>query len=757
MVIPDSNRLDAEAWPRTARRTACIVLAIAQGLLGLNSGTLGAQITPGAQTSAREAMWPAPTAEDWAKPCLITWQRTYEDAQAVSEATGKPILVCVNMDGEIASEHYAGIRYRQAGIATLYEPYVTVIASVYRHTDRDYDEIGRRILCPRFGSVTCGEHIAIEPGLYEQFLDGQRVAPRHIGVELDGEELYDVFYAFDTDSVFQAIQDGITQRPDTLKPDQRGDRSLAELVASSDVNDRELVEGMWLEGGLDRRKTLMLAASDAGTATPVDLLRLACNAHDPELRRLARMALAQSDSPKAVDLLVDVLSDPLLEESEHKDLLAALERLGEGSVRARRLAVVHRGLAGRSGTVNVTRWLSAVDTDAPPPPSFDRDLFSGPLEKQDEILAGNDPAEHLSLAEALLGFAYEQHADDPPYANLLFMDARSTAETAQQLGAYGWRLEAVLSIASFYLGDNSAAQAHSVAAVESGMPMDARDWNTMAVLANFAGARQEAIRAALRAGETWPPEWVTDVHATCLVLARHPHGTEEQVVAHHDFLVSLGARGEASQILDEGLDRFPDSWELHERLRRRVFGAQGFDQLEPTYELYLAQTDAPEGLHYFAGYASLVTAEFSRRTGRDATEALRAYERAIAHFEEDIAKLPAMRNDSDHFIAVALGGKARVELELGNEEAALETLLRSFRRRQASAATLDGLNLSAVDTAKMLLARLNEKGQQELAQRLTETLNAMPAKLLELPAYERGPPEDDPTQPPWRRRWQRQR
>ena len=104
-----------------------------------------------------------------------------------------------------------------------------------------------------------------------------------------------------------------------------------------------------------------------------------------------------------------------------------------------------------------------------------------------------------------------------------------------------------------------------------------------------------------------------------------------------------------------------------------------------------------------------------------------------------------------------MGGKARVELELADEEAALETLLSSFQRREASAATLDGLNLSAVDTAKMLLARLQEKEREDLAQRLTDALGDMPPKLLELPAYESGPPEDDPMRPPWRRRWQRRR
>ena len=71
----------------------------------------------GAPRVDREQMWFAPTAEDWARPCLITWQRTWEDALAVSRETGKPILICVNMDGEIASEHYAGVRYRQPEIA----------------------------------------------------------------------------------------------------------------------------------------------------------------------------------------------------------------------------------------------------------------------------------------------------------------------------------------------------------------------------------------------------------------------------------------------------------------------------------------------------------------------------------------------------------------------------------------------------------------------------------------------------------------
>src|SRR5262245_33381947 len=160
------------------------------------------------------------------------------------------------MDGEIASEHYAGVRYRQPEIAKLYEPYVCVIASVYRHTARDYDEHGQRVLCPRFGSVTCGEHIAIEPLLHDKYFDNRRVAPRHIGVELDGKEMYDIYYAWDTDTIFNNLKDGIANRQNP-PPVVKGDRSLVEKVASKDNADRTEVEQAYAKGDSAQKKSLM--------------------------------------------------------------------------------------------------------------------------------------------------------------------------------------------------------------------------------------------------------------------------------------------------------------------------------------------------------------------------------------------------------------------------------------------------------------------------------------------------------------------
>ena len=57
--------------------------------------------------------------EDLARPPLIAWQRDLDDAIALQRATGKPLLICVNMDGEPASESLAGVHYRDPEFAAL--------------------------------------------------------------------------------------------------------------------------------------------------------------------------------------------------------------------------------------------------------------------------------------------------------------------------------------------------------------------------------------------------------------------------------------------------------------------------------------------------------------------------------------------------------------------------------------------------------------------------------------------------------------
>ncbi len=778
------------AGPRALLALACFLVppAAAQdpGIPGVTAPSGGL---------SREAMWPAPTAEDWKRPCLIRWQRSYEDALAVSQATGKPIIVCVNMDGEIASEHYAGIRYRQPETAALYEPYVCVIASVYRHNPRDYDELGRRILCPRFGSVTCGEHIAIEPGLFDKFMDGKRIAPRHIGVNVKegSAELYDVYYAWDTDSVFTAIREGSEGFPKP-PPDDKGDRSPVELVESPDNDDRDAVEAAFQRGDGSLRVRLLTAAVGLGARAPLDLLRLAIFDAEPGLAALARQALVQSESPAAIDLIAEALRTPL-DPADREALIAALERLGSTMPRAHTLALVQRGLATRSTAVDGAEWSSALGMVGPPAPGLDAAVAEARLDDQDRVLRSEDAQAHLQLAEAFVAQAHSLHPDtEKEFVRLAWMDARQAALEAEQLGATGGRVSAVIALADVALGQRDEALGRAEAALSEPLaePLSA---DAATLLALFAESRQQAIAAAVQARTDWPAQWLADVDAAYSVLAQHPEGTDVQVAMHCDILAWLGAPGQAARALDEGLQRFPDSPLLHERLRRRVLQENRLGGIEAVYESMLASRAAeaaatPGGapyatstavpgagrdLQWFAGYASREAAEYHRRAGR-VDEALAAYDRDIAHFEQFIATEPERRASADAEIALALAGRARLAFERGDDEAALAALLASFERSPESAGNLDGLNTSAADTSRLLMARLEQSGQSDSGQSesgqsesgqgesgqagrddlratLQAALGRLDPKVLAPPEYERvipGTPGND-GRPPRRR------
>ncbi len=691
----------------------------------------------------REAMWPAPTTEDWKRPCLIRWERTWEDAVAVSKRTHKPILICVNMDGEIASEHYAGVRYRQKETAALYKPYVCVIASVYRHNIRDFDDEGRRIPCPRFGTVTCGEHIAIEPIVFRKFLDGKRIAPRHIMVELDGKESYDIYYALDTASVFDAIQKGITTRKIQARPDPKGDRSITERVKSRDSADREAVEKAFLKGDRKVKKALLAEALKNPDADPSGLLRLAIFGFDEELAAQARKALARSTRPGAAEVIHQALRAQM-KPLERKALLAALQRLSKISPKARRYAMVHRGLGTGSKVVDLGRWskglVGASYEEAVPKP-FETGLEA---DKAKLRLRQNpkNPQALLSLAFSRLELALEAKPQSglrrrrgPSTAKLLYEDALDAARVARNLGAKGWKLHSVFALCAMRGGERQTALSEAEKAVATLSPGET-NLVSAKVLHLFARLRRDAIVDAHRAGQPWPPQWLTDMDSAYRVLAKHPLGTATQVVEHFDVLSWLDVRSRAARALEEGFARFPTSGLLHDRLRGFLLKTRGVKGLQAWYRRRIAQDKKDKTLPWFAGYASIVAAEFDRRA-RHPVQALAAYDQALAYFKQSLSLAPETKESAAHFSAVALAGKARVFFEQGSLEAATDAILDSFKKRPLSASTRDGLNLSGVETARMLLRSLKENKWDNLATLLQKTIQDLPPEALVRPAFER--------------------
>ena len=622
-----------------------------------------------------------------------------------------------------------------------------MIASVYRHNPRDYDEHGNRILCPRFGSVTCGEHIAIEPLLYEKFMDGRRIAPRHVMVEPDGTEQYDIFYAWDTASVFDTIKDGIANREVTPNPIVRGDRSIVERVQSRSVEDRIAVEKAYQQGDAAARQALLQAALQHPEAAPIDLLREAVFGFDPELGKLALKALSQSDSTSAVPLIGAALK-VTLPQGERDQLIEALQRLSDRSPEARTLAVAHQALAQKHTAVDVDGWSKALAGAGTYQAASDPLVLDQRVDHREQIAkARPDDAEaQLQLAESLLALATEPQlgralsADArtaQAFERLRFLDAEAAAKQAEKLSAASWRVNAVLAVCAHNLGQRDEAWRRAELAM-GGLPADCDSYSGMAVLQLFAEARQHGIAQAWREKKPWPPQWLADVHAAYTVLLKHPFGTDQHVANHYDFLQFFGV-GQAGTVLDAGLQRFPDSALLHQRLRSRILAEKGVDGLLSVYDDRLQQPDAPANLEWFAGYAAMVAAEFQRHAGKPQL-ALAAYDHAIAHFDHFVAQHEDQRQSADHYAAMALGGKARIEMEQGDLAAAVQRVQDSFARRIEAADALDGLNLSTVDTAKMLRERLGEQQQKDLLAQLDRAMAKLQPQQLQLPAYERETP-----------------
>lgn len=698
------------------------------------------QLAPG---TTEPQMWPAATEDGWKKPVLIPFQRSFDDALRVAKMTGKPIMVCVNMDGEIASEHWAGVRYRDPETAKLFEPYVCVAASVYRHTPRDHDADGRRVPCPRLGSMTCGEHIAAETELYDRYFDGSRISPRHLVLEPDGKETLDVYFSWDTQTVVTTLVKGAANRPPP-RPIPR-DLPIADRTQSPDVTDRDAIETEYLKSTVETRRALLTSVLERRVVDQIDLLRLAIFGLDRDLARIARQALARSETEAAVDLIAEALQVPLAAE-ERELLLAAAERLAIKFPRAHTVSAVNSGLASASPRLDPRRfaeleYASRARANSPVDPATSLEGRASAYEA-----SPSDAMPRLALAESLLERA-EDPATERKFARLLASDAGAAARAAVEAGASGWRPSAILAAVADWEGDAANGRKHALAAVEAGMltagagVATIHERTLLRVVALFASARQHAIRESYRERKPWPPEWLSDVNAAYALVSKNAFATDEQLVSFHDFLRWLGGAQRARAILDEALERFPASPLAHDRLRTRLLFESGPTGLETGYATRVARDPSNPDLQWFAGYAALVAAEHRRREG-DAVAALAAYDRGIAYFDDAARLRPETAANAGHFAALGLAGRARLALERGELERAVDETVASLERSPGAGATPDGLNITPVDTAKMLRARLEEAGKTEPLAKLQAALDALDPKLLEKRAFEL----DDPRQ-----------
>ncbi len=275
----------------------------------------------------------------------IHWQRSLEDALAQAKAEDRPLLVAVNMDGESACDRIVREEYRDPRFVASTRAFVCVVASPVRHTARDHDDQGRRIPCPRLGEVTCGEHVALEPILYDAYLkDADRVAPRHALVLQDGKKAFDEFLLFDLTDL-----DALVKEAARREDDRRTKSKLAlrpELPPALDVAN----PASWRAWAALRSARGRAAVEDALVAHG-----------DERTALLALDALASMGDAGALDALRIVASRANLgAEPLHKKLLVAVRRTKCEKEFAEVARENVRGLGTKPGT------LDARDTDGWP-------------------------------------------------------------------------------------------------------------------------------------------------------------------------------------------------------------------------------------------------------------------------------------------------------------------------------------------------------------------------------------------------------
>lgn len=657
-----------------------------------------------------QAEQPGLSAADLAQPTLIRWQRSLADAEAVSRATGKPLLICVNADEEPGSQVFAGTKYRDAEFAALVAAYVPIVFATNRHTQKDHDTSGRRIPCTRFGGITCGEHMRDEPLAYERYMNGDRAAPRHIGVSAGGTVLFDHSGVEDLARVDAALRE---------HGDPVGEEGWRRLFASRDAIDRAELEEAYLAGDAAMRAELLRAAAES-TAEPYDLILLGLSEDDPTLRWLAIEALGKTAEVRAIDLLLATSREERGGAAE--PLRAALSRLAETEPRARRVLAARRAMALEPRVIRVSAWraalLSATGTTVPKAQVTD---YAAKLKamRQASEASPEDQELLIRVARMALDFARSERSEgrDPSY---LLVDADHYAGLAGERGAAPSVVLELRAHIAFLRGEDRAAGDFAEAALPERL-LDPAGRETAALLDVFATSRVRSIYAAEGADEGWPAEWFAEAHAAFRVLAEHPAGTVEQVFVHTDLLLAFELEDERGGALRAALVRYNGSDKVHTRFRSHIVRSRGLPALFDAYDAVRPSVPNLATHDWFGGYGGLVLAEDRMRVGAE-EEARAAYEESVRRFDASIAAQPSFESTANHYVALAMSALARLALGEQDLERAAELAAEAIRRRPASAESRDGFGRTPLFTVQAVRLALESAGREELAKQFAESV-----------------------------------
>jgi hypothetical protein len=695
---------------------------------------------------------------------LIPWQRTLDDALALSQETGKPLLVAVNADGEVASDSIARGRYRDPEFAKLVEGFIPVIASPVTHAPRDRDGRGVRIVCPRFGTVTCAEHQAIEPDAYARWFGGTRVTPRHVGVSKKGEVLFDLYLLSSLSQIDRALEQHGESKGDLKDAAKLSD---SKLFASRDAAARTRLEQRFLEAPLASRKRW---AEQGGSQPGLMVLAL----RDGEAS--VRAAALESVVDHAVELPTDVLAEAAREAWGDRLALAAVvaglelragdptsaatstgangangatagvadgagaEASSSGDGRARRLATVLAGATaeGRHRAVDPEAWtaaLAAVPSMVSAPTLRDSETIYALVGQLGETIE-QDPAAlgaRYELATALVEMADTSLAEGASDVSWLWEQAKEAALEALDhrdplkadagsvkalLGAW-----AALARADWELGGLEVAADAAANAVRQPVTWEAA-YTLAAVdaLHVLVQARFEQIAAAQDADQAIEAVWAADLADGARVLMAHPLAEEWQQVAALDAVAGVALDGLHRQLAQAAVIARPKSSGMHEHLRWTVLRDGDALALIDAYDDLLSKHTRSGLVKWYAAYGALAAGDRLRDEGRT-DDARTAYAASLERFEA------AGKRDSSldllaECTALVHAGLAAACLADGELEQAVEAMLTAAATSAAALDLPDGNEDTPRKTGRALSLALRRADKRDLATKVDDALKA---------------------------------
>ncbi len=300
-------------------------------------------------------------------PGKITWRRDLESALELARQLQAPILVSLVREDPNGLDPLVERSYTDPNVIELSRSMVCLVASRADHRDgsEGADVVA---VCPRFGAVTCAEHVAVEASLPDTIRGSNAsAAAQHVLLDPDGTVLNRrerTISAADLRSLMRAAISAVRKRRDLPDPDpvtrpgsdylKEPDESarmaiIQELLGSGrTLAMKYLISHVADSDDGERVAKLLEQIGRAGHPDGVPLIAGFIRHSQLDLRRSASMALEEIASPSAIEPLTAQLK------IEGRDavkgaLIRALAACGKGSSAVAKTLLPFT----RSGSLNV--------------------------------------------------------------------------------------------------------------------------------------------------------------------------------------------------------------------------------------------------------------------------------------------------------------------------------------------------------------------------------------------------------------------